>query len=199
MEDENRREPPFLNDKPEPMDNAPCGARRAHNRPNKKRQRSLAAEMLASGKASQALHVDLCVEPSVPQAAASPGAFLPIDRDVAQVLHRCESEVATARVRIDNQRQRIERLENEAELRDEELHDREAQIVSLRRQIIELEAKAATVRVSDAKFRAAKRVFAKRYHPNNARSDGIEKLVRSAIFAEFWADLEEIEAGKDDL
>jgi hypothetical protein len=46
---------------------------------------------------------------------------------------------------------------------------------------------------TDAKFKAAKREFAKRYHPHSDKSTGEEKRIRTAAFVQFWEVLEEIE------
>lgn len=44
-------------------------------------------------------------------------------------------------------------------------------------------------------IRKVKAAFAKLYHPDNIRSDGIERLVRSEIFKEFYGVLDRLEAG----
>lgn len=50
-----------------------------------------------------------------------------------------------------------------------------------------------STRSSDTKFKAAKVAFARLYHPDNIRVDGIDKIVRTEIFKEFWRELEAIE------
>jgi hypothetical protein len=49
---------------------------------------------------------------------------------------------------------------------------------------------------SDEKFKAAKRAFARVFHPNNAVDDGPGKSVRTEMFKRFWPILEDIEHGK---
>jgi hypothetical protein len=48
---------------------------------------------------------------------------------------------------------------------------------------------------ADEKFRAAKRTFAKKFHPDQAVGGTAEKAVREAVFKEFWTELERIERG----
>ncbi len=43
------------------------------------------------------------------------------------------------------------------------------------------------------KFRAAKLAFARLYHPDRGGSSEMDRLVRSQVFKEFWAELERIE------
>ena len=47
----------------------------------------------------------------------------------------------------------------------------------------------------DGRFQQVRRKFAQMYHPDNSTGDGIEKLIRSEIFKEFWKELEAIEQG----
>ena len=42
-------------------------------------------------------------------------------------------------------------------------------------------------------FVEVKRAFAKKYHPNSMTCSGMEKLIRSEIFKEFWGEIERIE------
>jgi hypothetical protein len=42
-------------------------------------------------------------------------------------------------------------------------------------------------------FAEVKKAFAKFYHPNALTCDGIEKMVRSEIFKEFWSEIQRIE------
>jgi hypothetical protein len=50
---------------------------------------------------------------------------------------------------------------------------------------------------ADGKFQAAKRAFARLYHPDNIKADGLDKVIRAEIFKEFWRELESIQkAGK---
>jgi len=45
----------------------------------------------------------------------------------------------------------------------------------------------------DAKFRQAKKAFARMYHPDQITGDTLEKRVRTELFKEFWHELERIE------
>lgn len=46
---------------------------------------------------------------------------------------------------------------------------------------------------SEPRFRAAKKAFARLFHPDNLRTDGLERALRTEIFKEFWQELEAIE------
>ncbi len=50
---------------------------------------------------------------------------------------------------------------------------------------------------ADHKFRQAKRLFARLYHPDHAKGDGLERLIRAEFFKEFWQELERIDRGGD--
>ncbi len=45
----------------------------------------------------------------------------------------------------------------------------------------------------DAKFRQAKKAFARMYHPDQITGDTPEKRIRTELFKEFWHELERIE------
>ena len=45
------------------------------------------------------------------------------------------------------------------------------------------------------KFRQAKLAFARLYHPDRGGSSEMDRLIRSQVFKEFWAELERIEKG----
>lgn len=45
----------------------------------------------------------------------------------------------------------------------------------------------------DAKFRQAKKAFARMYHPDQSTDDTPEKRIRTELFKEFWNELERIE------
>lgn len=74
------------------------------------------------------------------------------------------------------------------------------EIARLRARLGELESGDGSPAVGGAgqldHFRRLKKEFAKMYHPDNSPSpDGLEKLIRSEIFKEFWAVIEGIEKG----
>jgi regulator of protease activity HflC (stomatin/prohibitin superfamily) len=44
----------------------------------------------------------------------------------------------------------------------------------------------------DGKFREARRAFARLYHPDNVKGQGLDKMIRAEIFKEYWRELETI-------
>jgi len=49
--------------------------------------------------------------------------------------------------------------------------------------------------VSEIRYAALKRYLAKRFHPDNAPGQGIEKIVRNEIFKEIWNEIERLDHG----
>jgi hypothetical protein len=49
--------------------------------------------------------------------------------------------------------------------------------------------------VSDLRYAALKRYLAKRFHPDYAPGQGIEKTVRNEIFKEIWGEIERLDQG----
>ena len=49
--------------------------------------------------------------------------------------------------------------------------------------------------VSDIKYVSLKRYLAKRFHPDYAPGQGIEKTVRSEVFKEIWSEIERLDQG----
>ena len=49
--------------------------------------------------------------------------------------------------------------------------------------------------VSDLRYAALKRYLAKRFHPDYAPGQGIEKIVRNEIFKEIWNEIERLDQG----
>jgi hypothetical protein len=49
--------------------------------------------------------------------------------------------------------------------------------------------------VSDLRYAALKRYLAKRFHPDYAPGQGIEKTVRNEIFKEIWGEVERLDHG----
>ena len=76
----------------------------------------------------------------------------------------------------------------------------QAQVMKLQRELDQANRKIAELEsrppasADGRKFREIKNRFARRYHPNSLSSTGIEAIVRTEIFKEFWADFEEVEA-----
>jgi hypothetical protein len=64
-------------------------------------------------------------------------------------------------------------------------------------QLLEATAKAGSeVRaqnVSDVRYGSLKRFLAKRFHPDYAGAQGIEKIVRNEIFKEIWSEVERLD------
>src|SRR6266566_4789419 len=49
--------------------------------------------------------------------------------------------------------------------------------------------------VSDLRYASLKRYLAKRFHPDYAPGQGIEKIVRNEIFKEIWHEIERLDRG----
>jgi hypothetical protein len=49
--------------------------------------------------------------------------------------------------------------------------------------------------VSELRYAALKRYLAKRFHPDNAPGQGIEKIVRNEIFKEIWSEIDRLDQG----
>jgi hypothetical protein len=47
--------------------------------------------------------------------------------------------------------------------------------------------------VSDVRYASLKRFLAKRFHPDYAGAQGIEKIVRNEIFKEIWGEVERLD------
>jgi hypothetical protein len=76
------------------------------------------------------------------------------------------------------------------------LIDAEKNYKKAKETILELEQKSRADNENiglDVKFSKVKQAFAKKYHPNNNHSEGIDKLVREEIFKEFWEEINNIE------
>jgi hypothetical protein len=50
-------------------------------------------------------------------------------------------------------------------------------------------------KVSDLRYASLKRYLAKRFHPDYALGQGIEKIVRNEIFKEIWNEIERLDQG----
>ena len=66
-------------------------------------------------------------------------------------------------------------------------------------QLLEATAKAGgeirPQNVSDVRYASLKRYLAKRFHPDYAPGEGIEKIVRNEIFKEIWNEIERLDQG----
>ena len=50
-------------------------------------------------------------------------------------------------------------------------------------------------KVTDVRYASLKRYLAKRFHPDHAPGQGIEKIVRDEIFKEIWNEIERLDQG----
>jgi hypothetical protein len=66
-------------------------------------------------------------------------------------------------------------------------------------ELLEATAKASNngggQKVSDLRYASLKRYLAKRFHPDYAPGQGIEKIVRNEIFKEIWNEIERLDQG----
>ena len=92
-------------------------------------------------------------------------------------------------------RDKAERLERKLESaeRDRDLWRYNAQLAE--EQLAALLARGSGE--SDHRFARAKRAFAQLYHPDLIEAGGLERLVRTEIFKEFWTILEEIDRDEE--
>jgi hypothetical protein len=65
--------------------------------------------------------------------------------------------------------------------------------------LLEATAKTSTndgrQKVTDVRYASLKRYLAKRFHPDHAPGQGIEKVVRHEIFKEIWNEIERLDQG----
>ena len=64
-------------------------------------------------------------------------------------------------------------------------------------QLLEATAKTngASQKVTDLRYASLKRYLAKRFHPDHAPGQGIEKIVRNEIFKEIWDEIDRLDRG----
>jgi hypothetical protein len=64
-------------------------------------------------------------------------------------------------------------------------------------QLLEATAKTSNIgscqNVSDVRYASLKRYLAKRFHPDHAPGQGIEKIVRNEIFKEIWGEIDRLD------
>jgi hypothetical protein len=68
--------------------------------------------------------------------------------------------------------------------------EQNSQLISERDTAVE---KLAKMQVTATGLGRAKQAFARLHHPDRVQADGIERLIRTEIFKEFWSELERIE------
>ena len=65
--------------------------------------------------------------------------------------------------------------------------------------LLEATAKTSTndgrQKVTDVRYASLKRYLAKRFHPDHAPGEGVEKIVRNEIFKEIWNEVERLDQG----
>src|SRR6266568_8427834 len=71
----------------------------------------------------------------------------------------------------------------------------EAKLAETDRQLAEALASANRQNVSEFRYAALRRYLAKRFHPDYAPGQGIEKTVRNEIFKEIWSEIERLDQG----
>jgi hypothetical protein len=120
----------------------------------------------------------------------------PLYRVGPQRAARTEGQATIEQVgqRLRDAEERIETLRTKGKA---VLRERDAAEAKVRELQGRLDAMAGAQPSGDgrSKFKRAKMEFARLYHPDNTKSDGIERLIRAEIFKEFWVVLERIERG----
>jgi hypothetical protein len=113
-------------------------------------------------------------------------------RDAARATEQAPPTPATLEAELEKAKQTITRLRDTGKRAVAQRDHWEAIAKRLEQELADLQRSPQR---SDRKFEEAKRAFAKLYHPNASVSLGpLEKMVRSEIFKEFWAELERIES-----
>lgn len=104
------------------------------------------------------------------------------------------TQLAEYESRLNVAQRRITDLEGDCKAKAQEVYRLTAHTDALWNKLQDVKRDAGGV--SDERFKAAKRAFARLYHPNNSSVQGIEKMIRAEVFKEFWETLESIEEGK---
>ena len=93
----------------------------------------------------------------------------------------------------------IERLRVRSSTIDQQRESWKVRALMAEAQLLEATAKASNNRgcqkVSDLRYASLKRYLAKRFHPDYAPGQGIEKIVRNEIFKEIWNEIERLDRG----
>jgi hypothetical protein len=104
-------------------------------------------------------------------------------------LQAARAELATTVARFEADTASWRRRASEAEAFAREAHGK-------LREIEDLALDRLSRTAADRRFQAAKRAFARRFHPDHLRGDAAERAARMELFKEFWAELERIERGE---
>ncbi len=93
----------------------------------------------------------------------------------------------------------IEQLRVRATTTDQQRESWKVRALMAEAQLLEATAKpsnnGASPNVSDLRYSSLKRYLAKRFHPDYAPGEGIEKIVRNEIFKEIWNEVERLDQG----
>jgi hypothetical protein len=93
----------------------------------------------------------------------------------------------------------IERLRVRSTTIDQQRESWKVRALMAEAQLFEATAKTSTnggsQKVSDLRYASLKRYLAKRFHPDYAPGQGIEKIVRNEIFKEIWNEIERLDQG----
>jgi hypothetical protein len=93
----------------------------------------------------------------------------------------------------------IERLRMRATTTDQQRESWKVRALMAEAELLEATAKASNSggrqNVSDLRYASLKRYLAKRFHPDYAPGQGIEKIVRNEIFKEIWNEIERLDQG----
>jgi hypothetical protein len=93
----------------------------------------------------------------------------------------------------------IERLRVRSTTIDQQRKSWKVRALMAEVQLLEATAKTSNnsgrQNVSDVRYASLKRYLAKRFHPDYAPGEGIEKIVRNEIFKEIWNEIERLDQG----
>jgi len=93
----------------------------------------------------------------------------------------------------------IERLRVRSSTIDQQRESWKVRALMAEAQLLEATAKTSShgggQKVSDLRYGSLKRYLAKRFHPDYAPGQGIEKIVRNEIFKEIWNEVERLDQG----
>jgi hypothetical protein len=93
----------------------------------------------------------------------------------------------------------IERLRVRSTTIDQQRESWRVRALMAEAQLLEATARTSnnggSHKVSDLRYASLKRYLAKRFHPDYAPGQGIEKIVRNEIFKEIWNEIERLDQG----
>ena len=93
----------------------------------------------------------------------------------------------------------IERLHVQSTTIDQQRKSWKVRALMAEAQLLEATAKPSNnggcQNVSDVRYASLKRYLAKRFHPDHAPGQGIEKIVRNEFFKEIWNEIDRLDQG----